>query len=78
MAMPIRLGHPQPKRKLGYCALPMLWRDQVIGWGNVAVKDGALVSSFGYTAGRAPRDAGFRAGLGEELERIRVFLGAEG
>ena len=68
---------PAPKRKLGYYALPLLWRDQVIGWGNVAVKDGALVSSFGYTAGRAPRDAGFRAALRDEMERMRVFLGAE-
>ena len=68
---------PAPKRKLGYYALPMLWRDQVIGWGNVAVKDGSLVSSFGYTAGRAPRDAVFRAGLRDEMERMRVFLGAQ-
>ena len=68
---------PAHKRKLGYYALPMLWRDQVIGWGNLAVKDGALASSFGYTAGRAPRDAAFRAGLRDELERMRVFLGAE-
>ncbi len=68
---------PAPKRKLGYYALPVLWRDQVIGWGNLAVNDGALVSSFGYTAGRAPRDAVFRAGLRDELERLRVFLSAE-
>ncbi len=31
---------PVPKRKLGYYALPLLWRDRVIGWGNVSVKDG--------------------------------------
>jgi uncharacterized protein YcaQ len=29
---------PAPKRKLGYYALPLLWRDRVIGWGNLAVK----------------------------------------
>ena len=23
---------PPPKRKLGYYALPLLWRDRVIGW----------------------------------------------
>ncbi|HEV2839854.1 MAG TPA: crosslink repair DNA glycosylase YcaQ family protein [Chthoniobacterales bacterium] len=28
---------PAPKRKLGYYALPLLWRDRVIGWGNLAV-----------------------------------------
>ena len=26
---------PAPKRKLGYYALPLLWRDRVIGWANV-------------------------------------------
>ena len=31
---------PASKRQRGYYALPMLWRDQVIGWGNLAVKDG--------------------------------------
>jgi uncharacterized protein YcaQ len=28
---------PAPKRKLGYYALPLLWRDRVIGWANLAV-----------------------------------------
>ena len=27
---------PAPKRKLGYYALPLLWRDRVIGWANLA------------------------------------------
>src|SRR5665213_3375461 len=26
---------PAPKRRLGYYALPLLWRDRVIGWGNL-------------------------------------------
>ena len=29
---------PAPKRKLGYYALPLLWRDRVIGWANLSVK----------------------------------------
>jgi uncharacterized protein len=28
---------PAPKRKLGYYALPLLWHERVIGWGNVSV-----------------------------------------
>jgi len=28
---------PAAKRKLGYYALPLLWRDRVIGWGNVLI-----------------------------------------
>ena len=68
---------PAPKRKLGYYALPLLWHEQVIGWGNLGLKDGALVGSFGYAAGRAPRDAAFSAGLRDEMERMREFLCAE-
>ena len=70
---------PAPKRKLGYYALPLLWRDAVIGWGNVGINNDKrgdrLVSSFGYAKGKPPRDAGFRRGLEEELERMRGFLG---
>jgi uncharacterized protein YcaQ len=65
---------PAPRRKLGYYALPLLWRDRAIGWGNLAVSDGALRSSFGYVQGGAPRDPAFRAGLEAELARISLFL----
>ncbi len=68
---------PAPKRKLGYYALPLLWHDRVIGWGNLSVSDGALMSSFGYSSGRAPRDAAFRTGLDQELSQMRWFLGLE-
>ena len=66
---------PAPKRKLGYYALPLLWHQRVIGWGNVAATDDGLRCSFGYAAGRAPRDAEFRAGLEAELARMRAFSG---
>ena len=66
---------PAPKRVRGYYALPLLWRGQVIGWGNLSVKAGALVPELGYVAGQAPRDAGFTAALDEELGRLQVFLG---
>ncbi len=65
---------PAPKRKLGYYALPLLWRDQVIGWGNLAVKDESLAADFGYVAGHAPRDRTFKRELEAELERMRSFL----
>jgi uncharacterized protein YcaQ len=68
---------PAPKRKLGYYALPLLWRDRVIGWGNLAMKDGDLTSYLGYVAGRPPRDRAFKRELAAELERMRVFLGAK-
>lgn len=66
---------PPSKRKLGYYALPLLWGDRVVGWGNLSVADGTLRSEFGYVEGRAPAEAGFQEELGAELERMRVFLG---
>jgi len=66
---------PAPRRKLGYYALPLLWHDRVIGWGNVTATEGALRCSFGYVAGRPPRAAAFRAGLEAEIARMRTFLG---
>ena len=68
---------PVSKRRLGYYALPLLWRDHVIGWANLSVKDGSLVSEAGYVASAPPRDRGFRRALGEELGRVRHFLGLE-
>jgi uncharacterized protein YcaQ len=65
---------PAPKRKLGYYALPLLWHDRVIGWGNLSLVDGELRAAFGYTKGRAPRDAAFRRGLESELRLLRQFL----
>jgi uncharacterized protein len=66
---------PAPKRVRGYYALPLLWRDQVIGWGNIAMTNGALTADLGYVAGKPPREAAFKHALAEELERMRVFLG---
>ncbi|WP_296251202.1 crosslink repair DNA glycosylase YcaQ family protein [uncultured Stenotrophomonas sp.] len=68
---------PPAKRKLGYYALPLLWGDRVIGWGNLSVAAGALNAQLQYVDGRAPRDAGFVDGLDAELGRMRVFLGLD-
>ena len=65
---------PAPKRVRGYYALPLLWRDQVIGWGNLSVSAGALNAELGYVSGKRPRDAIFRRELDAELERMRGFL----
>jgi uncharacterized protein len=64
---------PAAKRKLGYYALPLLWRDRVIGWGNLAIKDGKLDCNFGYIGSR-PREPAFRRELDAELDRVRAFL----
>jgi uncharacterized protein len=65
---------PAAKRKLGYYAMPLLWRDRVIGWGNLSVKDGALKSELGYVKSE-PRDRAFKRELELELDRMRAFLG---
>ncbi|MBU6259617.1 MAG: YcaQ family DNA glycosylase [Burkholderiales bacterium] len=71
---------PAARRLRGYYALPLLWRDAVIGWGNLAWRHGKLDAEIGYVAGRAPRDAGYRTALANELDRVARFLGggAEG
>jgi uncharacterized protein len=66
---------PAPKRLRGYYALPLLWRGQVIGWGNLAVQEGRLVADIGHVSGRAPREASYRRALEAELGRISTFLG---
>lgn len=65
---------PAVKRVRGYYALPVLWRDRVIGWGNLAVRDGTLKAEFGYVEAE-PRERKFKRGLEEELERVKKFLG---
>lgn len=65
---------PARQRKLGYYALPMLWGVDVIGWANLAVRNGALVHDLGFASARAT-DRAFRAALADELERTRAFLG---
>ena len=65
---------PQPKRKFGYYALPLLWRDRVVGWGNVSVKSSELQSTFGYIQSLPPRDRRFKRELDAELHRMRAFL----
>jgi uncharacterized protein len=66
---------PAAKRKLGYYALPLLWKDRVIGWGNVSVAGGQLRWDVGYTAARPPSGRAFARELEAEVSRLRVFLG---
>ena len=68
---------PAPKRKLGYYALPLLWRDQVVGWGNLSVSAGALRPQLHYIDGHRPQGTAFDNELEAELERMRVFLGLD-
>jgi uncharacterized protein YcaQ len=66
---------PAPKRVRGYYALPMLWQGRVIGWANLAVREGRLEAEFGYVDGTAPRGREFRRELDSEMARVSAFLG---
>ncbi len=68
---------PAPRRKLGYYALPLLWGERVIGWGNLSVAEGVLHAQLQYVAGKAPRDVAFHEALEAELARMRAFLALE-
>jgi uncharacterized protein YcaQ len=65
---------PVAKRLRGYYALPLLWRDQVIGWANLTLADSQLTTELGFTSQR-PKDKTFERELEAELTRMREFLG---
>lgn len=69
---------PAAKRVRGYYAMPLLWRDQVIGWGNLHVVNGQLLAELGYASGQAPKEPGFAPALQSEVEAAAAFLGASG
>jgi uncharacterized protein YcaQ len=65
---------PAAKRKLGYYALPLLWREQIVGWANATVRNDRLDVTTGFAAG-APGGRDFREALDEERQRLAEFLG---
>ena len=66
---------PVSKRRWGYYALPLLWRDRVIGWANASIVGSAVQLDVGYVAGQPPRDRGFRRALAAERHALSAFLG---
>jgi uncharacterized protein YcaQ len=64
---------PVDKRKLGYYALPLLWRDDVVGWANVTWRRGELTVDLGFV-GRRPAERAFTRELDAEIDRMRMFL----
>ncbi len=67
---------PRAKRKLGYYAMPVLWREEVVGWTNAKVENERLKVAFGY-AWKRPRAKEFRLLAEEEVESMARFLGLE-
>jgi hypothetical protein len=60
---------PAARRRLGYYAMPLLWRDRVIGWATC--EDGKV--EVGY-ADSAPAGRSYAAALASEIARLRRFL----
>lgn len=66
---------PPGRRRFGYYALPLLWRDDVVGWVNAAIRGDVLVAEAGF-AKAAPASKTFSRELDAELERLRRCVGA--
>ncbi|HEV3365269.1 MAG TPA: crosslink repair DNA glycosylase YcaQ family protein [Acidimicrobiia bacterium] len=67
---------PAAKRVRGYYALPVLWRDRVVGWANAAIAGVELQVDLGFVNAR-PTDAGFEDEAEAEASRLAVFLGLD-
>ena len=65
---------PVSKRRWGYYALPLLWRDRAIGWANASVAGRVLAITVGFVSGRPPRDRQFRQALQDECQRLGTCL----
>jgi uncharacterized protein YcaQ len=65
---------PPAKRKLGYYALPLLWRADVIGWVNISGRGSELTFDAGFVDGRKPAEIAFHSAFEMEVERLRYFL----
>jgi len=64
---------PAAKRERGYYALPILWRDDIIGWVNASVINDRLKLQIGYVH-KAPKSKAYGKALEEEASRMAVFL----
>lgn len=64
---------PAAKRVRGYYALPLLWRDAIVGWANARVADGVLDVALGFVE-REPKGRDFRRELAAEIARLEAFL----
>ena len=66
---------PEAKRERGYYALPMLWRERMVGWGTVEVRAGRLAARLELVDASVGRDPLYRRAREAELERMTRFLG---
>lgn len=67
---------PAAKRQRGYYAMPLLWRDQIIGWANARVEAARLKVELGYIKS-PPRSRAYRHALDAEIEAMTTFVHLE-
>lgn len=64
---------PVAKRVRGYYAMPLLWRDAVIGWANTGPrKETGVDVQVGFVEKR-PAEREFQLELDAEISRLRIF-----
>jgi uncharacterized protein YcaQ len=64
---------PAAKRLRGYYAMPLLWREAVIGWANANVTARRLTVEVGFVDQR-PKEPDFQIELEAEIGRMESFL----
>lgn len=64
---------PAHKRRMGHYAMPMLWREQILGWANLKVVNGRLQHELGFVGAR-PSGRAFKRALDEALQQMQGFL----
>lgn len=64
---------PPAKRVRGYYAMPLLWRDRVIGWANASVAGEELRVQLGFVEKR-PGEPDFDYEAEAEIARLAAFL----
>lgn len=68
---------PAAKRTMGHYALPVLWGEKMLGWGNLRADGGRLRHELGFV-GSQPRGPAFKAALEQSVGECEVFLGLGG
>ena len=67
---------PEARRERGYYDMPLLWREDVIGWANAKIDGERLNVGIG-TIGKRPRAKAFRLAVEAEVEAMTTFLGLD-
>jgi uncharacterized protein YcaQ len=60
--------------KLGYYAMPLLWKADVIGWVNAARRGNEFSIDAGFVSGKPPAEKSFHSAFEMEAQRLRQFF----